>query len=404
MLSMEEWMDIKLLHKAGHSVREIARLTGHSRNTVRSVLREKAPTPYSRPARPSKLDPYKEAIAKRYDECPLSAKRFLEEIRPLGYTGSIDILRRYLATLAPVKRAMEELTVRYETAPGQQGQADWAYCGRFHDGGGKEISIYAFVMVLSFSRMLWVEFVSNMLLSTLLRCHQNAFNSFGGWPQTILYDNMKQVKLAPDTWNRLFLDFAGHYGFVPKTHRIRRPRTKGKVERMVAYVKDSFLKGRSFADFADLNTQARHWLDQVANVRIHATTNRRPVDLWEEEKLTPYSAIRPFVIPDILVRTVDRESFVSVDGSRYSVPPTHAGQKLQVLRRPDSLLILAGETVITEHPRAQGPGECHVKPEHMQELWKLSVPSGAQPGLLWQMRFDESVQARPLTRYEEAAP
>ena len=258
-------------------------------------------------------------------------------------------------------------------------------------------------MVLSFSRTLYITFVSDMKLPTLLRCHQNAFDAFGGWPQSLLYDNMKQVKIGPDTWNALFLDFAAHYDFTPKTHRVRRPRTKGKVERMVAYVRDSFLKGRAFADFADLNAQARHWLDTVCNVRVHATTGRRPVDLLPEEKLTAYASMPPYVIPDVVERKADRESFISLDGSRYSVPPSHACQKLTVLRKPDSLVIMAGEQTLTEHVRAVKPGSCIVKPEHMQELWKLSVGSDPKTEPSWSLTFETEVQARPLSRYEEPA-
>jgi transposase len=402
MLSMEEWMDIKDLQRQGHSVREIARITGRSRNTVRAALKERTPKSYERPPRPTKLDAFKNYLSERYKECSLSAIRLIAEIQPMGYTGSVDLVRRYLATLAPQKRLQEQLTVRFETPPGQQAQADWAYCGRFHNLAGEEIAVYVFVMVLSFSRTLYVEFVSSMNLPTLLRCHQNAFAFFGGWPSGLLYDNMKQVKIGPDTWNGLFIDFATYYGFTPKTHRIRRPRTKGKVERMVSYVRDSFLKGRTFRDFVDLNAQAHHWLEHIANVRIHATTGRRPIDLLPEEKLTPHASIRPFVIPDLLVRTASRESLVSVDGCRYSVPPSHACRKLTILRRPDTLLILAGEQVLTEHARSAKSGSCIVKPEHMQELWKLSVGPDAKPEQAWQMTFEESVETRSLARYEEA--
>jgi transposase len=397
-------MNIKDLHRQGHSIREIARLSGHARNTVRAVIKERVPGAYQRQAPPSKLDPFKPYLEERYKNCSLSSVRLLAEIVPMGYDGSVDVVRRYLATLAPQKRAMEQLTVRFETPPGQQGQADWAYCGRFADHDGKEVPVYAFVIVLSFSRTLYVQFVSDMSLCTLMRCHQSAFAFFGGWPKSVLYDNMKQVKIGPESWNRLFMDFAGHYGFTPMTHRIRRPRTKGKVERMVAYVKDSFLKGRSFADFQDLNAQALHWLEHVANVRIHATTGKRPADLLPEEKLTPLSSIQSFVIPDLFARTADRESFVSVDGSRYSVPPSHAGQKLLVMRRPESLVILSAEQVLTEHPRAHRPGECIVKPEHMQELWRLSLPPSAKPTdeRNWEITFEEAVQSRPLSRYEDA--
>ena len=143
-------------------------------------------------------------------------------------------------------------------------------------------------MVLNFSRMLYVKFTTSMKVETLIACHLSAFAYFNGFPRSILYDN-KQVRLSQQEWNPLLLDFVNHFGIVPQTHRIRRPRTKGKVERMVEYVKDNFLNGRSFADLVELNTHARHWLDTTAIVRVHATTKQRPIDLLAKEKLTPLS-------------------------------------------------------------------------------------------------------------------
>jgi transposase len=265
VLKVEEWMDIKALHKEGHSIRQIARMTSFSRNTVRRVLREAGPSGFDTPDKPSRLDPFKAYVKDRFENCGLSAVRLLEEIRPMGFGGSIWTLRRYLGELKPAQERLARVSVRFETPPGKQAQADWAYCGRFPDQAGHLIAVYAFVMVLGFSRMLYAEFTSSMKLTWLMRCHQNAFDFFGGWPREVLYDNMKQVRLGPSELNPLFLDFARHYDIAIKTHRVRRPRTKGKVERMVHYVKDGFLNGRTFADFSDLNAQARHWLAHVAN-------------------------------------------------------------------------------------------------------------------------------------------
>lgn len=275
MITLEEWMDVKTLHQQGHSIRAIAEQSGHSRNTVRKLLRQKTPPKFHQSQRASKLDPFKPYLQQRYQECALSAVRLLAEIRPMGYSGSLDVVQRFVRTLKPERAARARLTARFETPPGQQAQADWAYCGRFTGHNGQTISIYAFVMVLGFSRLRFVEFTTAMHIEHLLHCQMNAFEFFGGIPQTVLYDNMKQVKLDRATWNPLLLDFAGHYGFVPQTHAVRRPRTKGKVERLVGYVKDNFLNGRSFADLAELNAQARAWLHQV-NGQAHATTKEPP--------------------------------------------------------------------------------------------------------------------------------
>jgi transposase len=322
MLKVEEWMDVKMLANQGHSARAIARMTGYSRNTVAKLLRQAAPEPFQRPPRPSKLDPFKPYLRQRAQECPLSAVRLLEEIRPMGFDGSLCILQRFLAPLRSPQRAQSRATVRFETPPGHQAQVDWAHCGSFPDASGQLVKIYAFVMVLGFSRMLFVPFTTSMDLPQLLACHLDAFAFFGGWTNELLYDNMAQVKLPGSReWNPLFLDFAPYDGFLPHTCRIRRPRTKGKVERMVDYLRDNFLLGRSFADLPDLNAQGRHWLTHTANMRLHSTTGQRPIDLLAAENLTPLAPVAPSRFTHKSVRTVSAEGFVHLSCSRYSVPP-----------------------------------------------------------------------------------
>lgn len=397
MLRLEEWMDIKDLYRQGHSIREIARVTGRCRKTVRLVLRQKAPSPYKQPPRASKLDPFKPYLAQRYEACSLSGVRLTQEIQAMGFDGSVDIVQRYLRTLAADRRTQQRATVRFETPPGQQAQVDWAHCGKLGDQ-----SVYAFLMVLGFSRMLYVEFTLSMDLPTLLQCHKNAFAYLGGWTQTLLYDNMKQVKLGPDQFHPLFLDFAHYYGFTPKTHRIRRPRTKGKVERMVDYLKESFLKGRSFADLADMNAQGRHWLDNTANVRLHATTGQRPVDLWHQEGLTALASLPEYPLHAIAARKVDAEGFVRLGGSRYSVPPAHVGQTVTLLHLGQKVLVRAGDLVVAEHACAPKPGSCMADPAHLAELWKLSTRvSPPSAPLAWQ-QTEPVVEVRSLTIYEEA--
>ena len=154
MLRLVEWMDIQSLHKEGHSIKEIARQTGRSRNTVRRVLQEAGPTGFNKPERSSCVDSFMPYLRERFETSGLSAVRLLPEIRAMGYSGSICTLRRYLHTLRPEQERLKKLTVRFETPPGKQAQADWAYCGRFPAAAGRIVPVYAFVMVLSFSRML----------------------------------------------------------------------------------------------------------------------------------------------------------------------------------------------------------------------------------------------------------
>lgn len=404
MLKPEEWMDIGLLHREGHSIKQIARMTGRSRNTIRKIVKQKVPrrTPAAR--RASKLDDYKDYVKERFESCGLSAVRLLEEIRSMGYTGSVIVLRRYVRTLRPRRERAAKLTVRYETPPGKQAQADWAYCGRFADAAGKLISIYAFVIVLSYSRMLFVRFTTSMKLAELIRCHLEAFAFFGGWPEQILYDNMKQVRLGREEWNPMFLDFANHYGLVPKTHRIRRPRTKGKVERMVDYVKDGFLNGRSFEGLDDLNVQGRHWLDTTANVRIHATTGEQPVVLWRQETLAQLGTISPYQIVDYVPPKADWESFVQFDRRRYSVPPEYAGKALLVGQRGEQIVVRSGDCIVAEHRAGARAGDCVADPDHVAALWKLTLGrTAAEIVPKWDVRFTSAVDVRPLSVYQEVA-
>jgi Integrase core domain len=297
---------------------------------------------------------------------------------------------------------LKKLTVRFETPPGKQAQADWGYCGRFPDAAGQMVPVYAFVMVLGFSRMLYVEFTSSMHLPVLIRCHLNAFESLGGWTHEILYDNMKQVRLNQQALNPLFTDFANHYGFAIKTHRIRRPRTKGKVERMVHYVKDSFLSGRVFCDFADLNAQARHWLAHTANVRVHATTKQRPLDLWPREGLTALSSLAPYKLSELVSRKAGFDGFVRFAKSRYSLPPEYAGRNVLIGHRDHRVVIRVQDMIVAEHAPAQKAGASVADPAHIEALWKLSLKNTTLPPPRWQLSFHQQVEAASLDVYQEA--
>lgn len=403
MLTVEAWMDIKSLKRDGHSIKAIVRLTGHSRNTVKRVLREAGPQPFRKPQRQSKLDPFKAYVRERFEQYGVNAERLAGEIRPMGYTGSVWTVRRFVESLRPERQRLARLTVRFETPPGRQAQADWGYCGRFKDAAGTLVPVYVFVMVLGFSRMLYAEFTRSMRATWLLRCHLNAFDFFGGIVQEVLYDNMKQVRLEQDQLNPLFVDFAQHYGFAIKTHRVRRPRTKGKVERMVQYVKDGFLVGSSFSDFDDLNARARHWLGDSANTRLHATTGQRPIDLWPAEQLTPLTGVAPYRIDESVPRTAGYDGFVRFGRSRYSVPPEYAGEKVTVGREDRLVVIRARDMVVAEHLAAERPGSCVADRAHLEALWKLSLQKPqSPPPPRWQLTFDAGVQTTPLAAYEVA--
>lgn len=249
------------------------------------MLRKKAPDQTKRRRKGSILDEYKIYLKRRYHETGLSAVRLLEEITGMGYAGSVDTVRRYLTAIEREESVSAKATVRFETPPGKQAQVDWAEIGHMPDETGKMKKVYAFVMVLGFSRMIYIEFTRSMKLDVLIECHKRAFEYFGGATREILYDNMAQVRLPGGKLNPKMLDFLSVIGITPKTHRPYRPRTKGKVERAVLYVKDNFIKGREFEGFEDLQTKGRIWMNRTANPRKHATTGKVPFECLAEEGL-----------------------------------------------------------------------------------------------------------------------
>ncbi|NNE65161.1 MAG: IS21 family transposase [Pyrinomonadaceae bacterium] len=394
-------MEIKSMKREGHSIREISRRTGRSRNTVRKVLRNKAPDQTKRRRKGSILDEYKVYLKRRYHETGLSGVRLLEEIAGLGYEGSVDTVRRYLAAIDREESVSAKATVRFETPPGKQAQVDWAEIGKMPDEAGKMKKVYAFVMVLGFSRMTFVEFTYSMKLPVLIACQQKAFEYFGGYTREILYDNMAQVRHPSGKLNPKMLDFLSFYGITLKTHRPRRPRTKGKVERNVHYLKDNFIKGREFRDFADLQARGRSWLDNTANRRVHATTGKIPFEMLKEEGLLPLEAVGEYKRVESVQRKVTSEGYILIGGSRYSVPPKMVGRKVTVESGYGTVSILAGETIVAKHPQARKRKETVTDPVHAAEMWKLSVRGQTVPKAKPAKLLIQIPDERPLTVYEE---
>ena len=304
MLGGELALEIRVLAKHGMGVREIAREAGVSRNTVRRYLRDPEAARYrARPPRPGKLDGFAAYIAGRVASAApdrLAATALLRELRERGYEGSYTILNEHLAALRPA--AAPEPAVRFETAPGEQVQVDWATIRR----GPDRLSV--FVAALGWSRAAYAEFVADERLETLLACHERAFLAFGGVPREVLYDNMRTVVLERDRYGRGlhrfhpgFLDFAGHCGFRPRLCQPYRARSKGKVERFIRYLRGSLwvpLASRMAAeglavDRAAANLAAGRWLREVANARVHATTGEVPALRLEAER----GALRPVPPP-----------------------------------------------------------------------------------------------------------
>lgn len=289
-------MKIQILHQQGLSQRAIAKQLGISRNTVKRYLRAKMDTPvYSaREKGRSLLDPFKSFLHSRIAQAKpvhLSGEVLFRELKELGYTGSLSLLRQYLFQYRG--KPTPEPVVRFETEVGKQMQVDW---GQMR--GGKA-PIHAFIAVLGYSRAMMVVFTDNMRYDTLEQCHRLTFDYFQGIPREIWYDNMKTVVVERDAYgegahklNQAFYQFAKSMGFIPKLCHTYRPQTKGKVERMVRYVRDNFFrplntKLMALGQILDINTaneQVVLWLDTVAHQRIHDTTKQKPAERLVEER------------------------------------------------------------------------------------------------------------------------
>jgi transposase len=240
--------------------------------------------------RPNKLAPYLEFLRERVTAFPdLTAARLTREIRELGYMGAYTAVKRFLAAIRP-ENGPKPFEVRFETPPGVQAQVDFArFIVDFTDEPGISRIVWLFSLVLGHSRFLFARYVMHQDLQTLLRCHMQAFETIDGVPIEILYDRMKTAVTGEDEqghiiYNRSLLALAGHYRFVPRACRPYRAKTKGKVERPFSYIRKDFFLGRSFRNLEDLNVQLIHWLDTVANVRVHGTTQRIIADAFAAEQ------------------------------------------------------------------------------------------------------------------------
>lgn len=354
MLGGGETLDIKVMHAQGLSIREISRRTGRDRKTVRKYLQSQELPKYGpRPEKPSKLDDYKEYLQARMAEGVFNANRLFSEIQSLGYSGGRTILKDFMKPFRPLQKP--QAVVRFETKPGEQAQVDFGVF-QYEDQGHKR-KVNAFVMVMSYSRAMYVEFVDRQDTATLVRCHIHAFEYFGGVPEHVLYDNLKPVVLGRDeggqpVWNQRFLDFALVAGFLPKVCRPYRAQTKGRVERSVGYLRQSFWPGLRFLNVEDLSAQGRTWCDRVANTRVHGTTQRRPCDLLAEENLHALpsrTVLAPFLSEE---RKVSRDGFVSFAGSRYGVPWAFAGRTVEVRENGYHVEVYSAGARVAVHPKA----------------------------------------------------
>lgn len=398
-------MDLRELYEQGLSVTEIARRTGRDRKTIRKWITTNALPKRQKRQVPSKLDPFKPFILEQMRKGVTNAAKMLRLLQKRGFTGKARIVRAFMSPYRPM--AGTSATVRFETEPGQQAQVDWADFGTIQIGA-KQFRLYAFIMVLAYSRAMYLEFTTSTDTGTFLRCHINAFRFFGGVPKEILYDNLKSVVKERDeagrpVFNARFEDFAQFYGFSPRACLPYHAWTKGKVERPVRYIRQNFWQGIKFNSLEDLNNQAGVWRDTVANVRVHATTGVQPVVRLAEEDLAPLNKRPDFDTSMYTSRRVSREATIAFEGNRYSVPWHLAGRDVLIRLLPDRkrIQVLWQDQIVADHLRAEGTGQFVRNPAHYQGLNRAKA--GRPVMVLSNSPGEEVVEQRPLTYYEELA-
>ncbi|MFK7892716.1 MAG: IS21 family transposase [Granulosicoccus sp.] len=397
---------IHQLKDEGHSVSEIARRLNMDRKTVRRYLaRGLEPPAYtSRPAIGSCLEPFKPYLKQQLESHPgLSATRLLREIKAMGFPGSYTLLTDYLRSIRPAQP--KHFEHRFETAPGQQAQVDFArFATRFRSEPEVERIVWLFSMVLGHSRYLYGQFAWRQTLDTVVRCHIAAFNEFGGGPHQCLYDRMRTAVLGePEPGQVIYhptlISLGSHYGFMPRACKPYRAKTKGKVERPFVYVRQDFFLGKRFDDINDLNEQFTHWRQTIANARVHGTTQRIVSDAFAEEQSAliglPVSHFNDVLSME---RRITRDGMVSVDGNLYSVPDGTQSRQVQVERTATELRILDGQELLAVHELLLGKHQRQVSNGHRTRARSTPIPHDAAQTTL--EREGDNVACRELAIYE----
>jgi transposase len=339
---------------------------------VRRVLAQQGIPRENLVPRKSMIEPFLPFLLETLDKFPkLSATRLHEMARVRGYPGSANHFRHLIALYRP--RPAAEAYLRLRTLPGEQAQVDWAHFSHIMIGKAKR-PLMAFVMVLSFSRKIFLHFYLNQRIENFLRGHEAAFAAWNGVPRVILSDNLKSAVLErvgdAIRFNKTYLEFSAHYKFEPRPVAVARGNEKGRVERAIRYVRENFFAGRTWIDIDDLNTQATSWCDGMAADRpCPEDTSRSVHKVFDEEK----SKLHP--LPDNPYSVNEREEvkvgktpYIRFDGNDYSLPHTHVRRVLTVIATSIEVCIHDSATVIARHRRCYDKGRQIEDESHIKEL------------------------------------
>ncbi len=396
-------MEIRNDRLKGLSYTSIGKKYNIDRRTAKKYAEsEKKPKyRYIKP-RKKKIDEYIGYIEELLIQAPYSAVRIKERIEEhykenISYTSIQTHVKEIKATLN------KKATVRFETMPGMQGQVDWGFFENYkvYDELGNEKKLYCFLMILGYSRMRYIEFVTDMSTTTLIKCHINAFKYFGGYPEEILYDNMKQVvikrllKQKDSQMNKEFEDFSGFLKFRPILCRPYRGQTKGKIERTVRYVRQNFMIGIQYKDLIDINEKAYKWCEKINN-KTHSTTNEVPKIRLIEEKLNKMK--REYLVENNNVRKVEKDCLISYKNNKYSVPPNYIYRYVIVAILGDILRIYCDGANIATHPLSKGNRQMIISKSHYDILNNYNE-SSKNNNIYTDNSYDEQISVSSLEAY-----
>ena len=381
----------------------IARQLHVHRDAVRRVLAGNCAPVHTSPLRPSRIDPYRPFILATLEKFPtLTAARLHAMVTERGFVGGSSHFRFLVAGMRP--RPAAEAYLRLRTLPGEQAQVDWGHFGHLQIGRARR-PLMAFVMVLSHSRMVFLRFYLDARMDSFLAGHVQAFAAFGGVPRVLLYDNLKSAVLErvgdAIRFNPQLLALAGHCRFEPRPVSPARGNEKGRVERAIRYIRDSFFAARSFTGVDDLNSQAAVWcLGTAADRRWPqdtASSVREAFDAERDKLLAlPQHA---FALGERLAVTVGKTPYIRFDLNDYSVPHTHVRRTLAVLADERTVRVLDGTVELARHARCWDRGQQIEDPAHVQRLIDHKRAARAHRGL---DRLAQAAAAAP-TLLERAA-
>ena len=353
-------------------VNTIAAQLGIHHSTVDRVLSQAGLPKIERAISPSIIDPYVPFMMKTLEQYPtLTAARLYDMALERGFTGGVSHFRARVAQLRP--RPIPEAYLRLKTLPGEEAQMDWGSFSHVYIGKAKR-PVMAFVMVLSWSRQVFLRFYLNQRMESFLRGHVAAFEAFGGCPRVVLYDNLRSAVLERQgdaiRFNPVLLALSAHYHFEPRPVAVARGNEKGRVERSIRTIRSSFFAGRQWRDIDDLNTQADAWCrGQSANRPCPEDTSMTVREAFgqEQPKLLALPD-NPFPTDERIQVSVGKTPYVRFDLNDYSIPHTHVRQLLTVSASLTRVRVLEGVDVIAEHARSYSKGEQIEDPSHIQTL------------------------------------